>query len=175
MRKKTRSNNSSLFENYSMREIPIDGEFISFACEIGSLLNHHARKINQIESDNRKKIKESRSSTAQVARFVFHLEDALKESRNQMIESGLPRIFKRLRIIKDQLKGQLSRQGYTWIDPKGEDFDEEIGNSVDVIGWRHRSCYDREIVDETIEPVILYQGEVILEGSVIMGAPEYDT
>jgi len=173
MDKKKPGNDLNLFDNYTMREIPIEGDFISFASEIGAILNRHAKKINQIESDNEKKMMESRRSMGRIARFVFHLEDALKESEKQMLDAGLRRIFKRMRVIKDQLKSRLFKQGYTWLDPMGKDF-EEIANFADVIGWRHRSDFDREIVDETIEPVILYQGEVLLEGSVIMGASECD-
>jgi len=160
------------FDQHSPREIPIEGEFVSLAGEIAALLNRHAKEQREIKEKYSQELLEMKRFCGRVMQIVFHLENALNESEKNLVEKGEVKTFKRFRIIKDQVKDHLTKQGYLWRDPTGEQFTNELAEMVEVDGWRHSKDYDCEVVVEIREPIILFGNELILGGAVIIGAPE---
>ena len=65
-----------------------------------------------------------------------------------------------------------AREGYTLRDPRGEPFDDELAQLVQVDGWRHREEVVAEVVDETREPIVLFRGVPLLSGAVIVAGPD---
>jgi molecular chaperone GrpE (heat shock protein) len=160
------------FDGHVRREVAFEGEFISLAAEVAALLNRHAGQIRQVTESGSQALVKLQRGIARGVQLVFHLEQAIGASEEHAAAVGFGKTLRRFRIIKDQLKDQLAAQGFTWRDPTGEEFTQELAELVEVDGWRHAAEYAREVVVETREPIVLYQGQPVLVGAVVVGAPE---
>jgi len=160
------------FADYTLRELPIEGEFLSLTSEIAALLDRNDRHLQDVEDQHAGQVADMHASAGRVVQLVCHLETALGDCQDAMDQADLSRPFRRLRIIKDQLKDHLARSGYRWQDPTGRPFTEELAEQVQVDGWRHDDQFTVETVAETREPVVLLDDELLLPGAVIVGAPD---
>jgi molecular chaperone GrpE (heat shock protein) len=160
------------FDGHAQRAAPFEGEFISLAAEVAALLNHHAQELCKITETGDQALTKLRQGIARGVQIVFHLERAIVESEKLMAAAELSKALRRFRIIKDQLKDFFTAHGFSWKDPTGEEFMQELAEVVEVDGWRHSAEYTREIIVETREPIVLYQGQTVLVGAVVVGAPE---
>jgi hypothetical protein len=160
------------FDGHPMRALPLADDFLALAGEVAALIDGHARQVRELEKTRDDERLKLRRSFARVTQLIYHLDQALGDSQQALKDAGLDKPHKRLRIVKDQLKDHLAREGYVWRDPIGEPFSGALTELVDVDGWRHSAEYARETVIETREPMIVYGEEVILGGAVVIGAPE---
>ncbi len=107
---------------------------------------------------------------AQQAVFVVQMESALAQYESALAQGTLKRIHRHFRVLKDQMMDALKQAGLEVIVPLGKSF-EEAADWVHVQGWRHHKDFPSELVAEVLEPVVIYQGRLIRQGRVIMGAP----
>ena len=159
------------FDGHTPRQLPAEGEVISLAGEIAALLDRHARERDAADGAHRAEVGALRLAAGRAVQLAFHLERTIEEAAGPPGDAGPGPLLRRLRILKDQIKAHWGRQGFSWRDPTGEDYTPELAEWVEVDGWRHDSEYPTELIVETREPVVLYQGEVILKGAVVVGAP----
>ena len=144
---------------------------ISLAAEIAGLLNRHSQASKNAQDEQASRDRSSRQGVGRVTQLLFHLERILLNTEDNMVSDGLTKQYRRLRILKDQVKECLTGLGYTWDDPTGKEFTTKIAGQVDVDGWRHSDEYTEEIIVEVREPVIFFEDRIILNGAVIVGAP----
>lgn len=160
------------FSNHPPRQSAVTGEFVSLASEIAAMMNRQAQELKRNDAAHTEKLKNTQKATARTVQLIFHLEQALAESEEKLVDAGLGKLFKRFRIIKDQLKDQLTSQGFSWRNPEGEKFSVELADILEVDGWRYSGDYEDEVVVTTREPIVLLANEVILTGAAVIGAPE---
>jgi hypothetical protein len=162
----------NLFQEHCPRPAPDGGDPGALAAEIAALLNGHARHIQTLKDKHRQDLLSFRSALARIAQLVFHLERWVGETESGMAQAGLDALWKRLRILKDQLKDRLAAEQYVWIDLTGEDFVSTLEEHVRVEGVRRSSQCHREKIVETREPIVLCEGEIVLPGVVVVCVPE---
>lgn len=168
----TPSKQPPAFAEYDLRELPIAGTFHSLAGEIAALLDRADRQKQADSREHQGQIADLRETTGRAAQLVHHLDQGLKDCSDSMAAAGLGKAFRRLRIIKDQLKDHLAREGYTWQDPTGQPFTNGLAECVQVDGWRHSDEFAAEVVVETREPIVRFGETLLLPGAVTVGAPD---
>jgi len=171
-KQKTEATDPRSFDHHTPRTLPVEDESTSLSGEIAALLNRQARLLRNQEEQHANERQAAGRATARAMQLVFHLEQAVNAGLEAMDGAGLGRDHQRIRIIKDQLKAQLNELGYRWRDPNGERYTEQLGELVEVDGWRYAAQYQYELIVETREPIVLYCDLVVLTGAVIVGAPE---
>ena len=153
-----------------MREVSGEAEIVSPAAEITALLQSRLFDIRSIQGVNDEKHMANLKALAQQAVFIVQLEASLYNYKTKLEEANLSKVYRALRIVKDQMLVALQEAGLEIIVPLNKPFDE-VAEYVDVIGWRHHEKFSEEVVVEVLEPMIFSDGVLVRQGRVIMGAP----
>lgn len=166
--------NKEHFPNWSLftgRPLPEEMELLSPAAEIAAVLQQSLLKLEAEKHARVNVEQEYITMLAQQAVFLAQFSTTLERHRPKLEDASLNKIYRSLRIVKEQMRTALEQAGFEIIEPQGKSFDE-VAEMVDVIGWRHHADFPSEIVAEVVKPIILYKGQVVQNGSVVMGAPE---
>jgi hypothetical protein len=145
-------------------------EILSPAAEVSALLQKYHGDINRVKLEMEKEQYILLAVLSQQSLFVFQLASALERYEPDFMKESLPRVFRHLRILKDQMYQSLQDAGFEIIIPDRKPFDE-IAEFVNVVGWKHGDEFHAETVTEVIEPIVKYKGALVRLGRVIMGAP----
>ncbi|MFF3573719.1 hypothetical protein ACFYXQ_38775 [Nocardia jiangxiensis] len=145
-------------------------ELHSPASELGAALQRCRRDLNAERAASAEAAATARAEAAEQAALVFRLSTVLRENDQAMLDAGLKRTGRILRVVCDQMLSALDRAGLTVQDPAGQPY-RDVADAVEVAGWRHASDFHDEVVAETIEPIIRHGDEVVRLGRVVMGAP----
>jgi len=156
------------------RPVPAPIELRSPALELAAALQRGARSLAAERAATRDAQADAHDADAELAVLVFHLSVVLGRHEAAIAEAGLSDAHHELCIVRNQMLGVMERTGVRVVDPLGRSFDE-VGDAVQVVGWRHGSDFPDEVVAETIEPIVRHGVEVIRQGRVIMGAPATDS
>ena len=154
---------------FSEREVPADIEWLSPISEVATLLQASHTALNTKQQALEDTRQEGLAALAQQAVFIFQLETRLNQYKSKFEEAALTKVYRSLRIIKDQMLDALRNVGLEIINPLGKSFDE-VADLVTVVGWRHDASFTMESVVEVLEPIICKGNTVIRSGSVMMGA-----
>ena len=76
---------------------------------------------------------------------------------------------KRIRGITERLNTKLESSGFKVIDRTGEFYD--AGMPLKVLTSTEREDIERPIILETMAPTILFRGELVRAGEVVIGIP----
>jgi molecular chaperone GrpE (heat shock protein) len=138
--------------------------------EIAALLQRYRADLDMAQEHTESVRREGLEALAQQAVFVVQLEYALERYKPQFEQASLNKVYRSLRIVKDQMLDALRSVGMTIIVPHGKSFDE-VSAYVNVVGWQHSQEFTEEVVVEVLQPIILYHTTIIRLGQVVMGAP----
>lgn len=158
------------WQAFHEREVPLEVELRSPAAELAAALRHCQQELAAERAATRRAVAAGKSAAAEHAVFVFRLTEILTSKEKKLGEAGLDQLHRQLRVLSEQMLEALGATAFDVVDPLGRPFDE-VADVVDVVGWRHGAEYDREVVAETIEPIVHHEAVVIRHGRVIMGAP----
>lgn len=166
--------------------LPLEQEVLSPAAEVAALLRVHYVSVTEGRQAEKEAFQTGFAALAEQAVLVFQLEMLLQRSSSSFASSDsgsrlqgrqetLPRLYKSLRIIKDQMLEALTSAGIEIEIPLGKSY-EEVADFVEIEHWRHQQHLAEEIVLDVYEPIIRMrqanQGLVLVRaGRVVMGAP----
>ncbi|GAA3438623.1 hypothetical protein [Kutzneria kofuensis] len=145
-------------------------ELQSPASELGAALQRCRRDLTAERAASAEAAASARAEAAEQAALVFRLSAVLQEHDQAMVDAGLKRTSRTLRVVCDQMLSALDRAGLTVVDPVGQPF-RDVAAAVEVVGWRHGPDFHDEVVAETVEPIIRHGAEVVRLGRVVMGEP----
>jgi hypothetical protein len=145
-------------------------ELLSPAQELAAALQESQKTLRATRDEGAAAVEKVLTIVAEQAALVFRLGVVLAESEDKLREAGLGRIRTQLSIVRRQMAEALDGAGLDVVDPVGTSFDEAQAH-VEVVDWRHAAEFTDEVVAETIEPIVSYDGVVVRDGRVIMGAP----
>lgn len=143
-------------------------DLISPALELAVVLRHHQQALHAERMAGQEEVDRVLAIAAMHAALVHRLGVVLAQSEEALHDAG--KAHRRLTIVHNQMSEALDATGLSVVDPTGWSFDE-AEPQVTVVDWRHGNDFTHEVVAETIEPIVHYQGTVIRNGRVIMGAP----
>jgi molecular chaperone GrpE (heat shock protein) len=152
------------------RAVPAPIELRSPASELSAALQRGARSLAAERAATRDAQADANDADAELAVLVFHLSTVLNRHEDAVAEAGLNDVHRELCIVRNQMLAALKHTDVLVVDPLGRPFDE-VGDAVQVVGWRHGNDFPDEVVAETIEPIVHHGADVIRPGRVIMGAP----
>ncbi|GHO66893.1 hypothetical protein KSC_057850 [Ktedonobacter sp. SOSP1-52] len=166
--------------------LPLEYELLSPAAEVAALLRVHYASLTEGRRAEAEAFQTSFAALAEQAVLVAQLEMLLQRSSSSFSSSDqgsrlqgrqetLPRLYKSLCIIKDQMLEALTSAGIEIEFPLGKSY-EEVADFVEIEHWRHQQHLTEEIVIDVYEPIIrmlqAHQGPVLVRaGRVVMGAP----
>ncbi|GHO65072.1 hypothetical protein KSC_039640 [Ktedonobacter sp. SOSP1-52] len=156
---------------FRKRDAPIKVDIQSPQAEITTLIRKQQLSLSQEIQRTDRMRNDLVNILAQQMVFVAQLEKVLE--RNQPKEDSIRTFYKFYRsvnIIKKQMLEALQKAGFDNVDLQEKTFDE-VADMVEVDGWRHSSQFTGEVVAEVTAPAVCYQGHLIRQGIVIMGAP----
>ena len=136
------------WDMFQMREVPIEVEILSPAAETIALLQSRLTDIRAVQTVSDEKHTAGLDALAQQAVFVVQLEASLQNYKTKFEEANLNKVYRALRIVKDQMLTALQEAGLEVIIPLGKPFDE-VAEYVDVLGWRHHEDFTGEVVVES--------------------------
>jgi molecular chaperone GrpE (heat shock protein) len=145
-------------------------DIFSPASEITALLQRYRADLDMAQEHTESVRREGLEALAQQAVFAVQLEFALERYKPQFEQASLNKVYRSLRIVKDQMLDALRNAGITIIVPQGKSFDE-VSAYVNVVGWKHSQEFTEEVVAEVLQPIVLYHTTIIRLGQVVMGAP----
>ena len=155
---------------FQKRTLPVEVEMLSPAAETVALLQSRLMDIRITQTSKDETRIAGLEALAQQAVFVVQLEASLNNYRIRLEEAMLNKVYRALRIVKDQMLTALQEAGLEVAVPLGKPFDT-VAEHVDVLGWRHHENFTEEVVAEVLEPIIFSQGTLIRQGRVVVGAP----
>lgn len=154
---------------FSEREVPpID--IFSPASDIAALLQMYRADLDKAQAHSESVHRKGMEALAQQTVLVVQLASALERYKSEFEQASLRKIYRSLRIVKDQMLSALQDTGLEILVPQGKPFNEVV-DYVDVVGWRHSKNFSEEVVTEVLEPIVLYNGTLLRLGQVVMGAP----
>jgi hypothetical protein len=159
---------------FSKRQVLIDVDLLSPASEIVSLLQKYSCEMEKAKQETESVRREWLNVVAQQAVFAVQLESALKRYEPLLAQASLGRIYKHIRIIKDQMLDDIKNAGLEVSIPIGKTFNE-VSDNVSVDGWVHNEKFTSEVVADVIEPIVFVNGKLLRAGRVVMGAPPEKT
>jgi len=158
------------WQSFSPRDVPFTFDILSPAAEIASVLQSYHSQTTTLHNEIEQIHLRGLQALAQQAVFIIQFQSALAQYESNLEQPPFNRIHRHFRVLKDQMLDALTQSGLEIQVPLGKPF-EETADWVHVQGWRHHPDYPIEMVVEVLEPIILFQGKLIRQGSVIMGAP----
>ncbi len=168
------SNRFPHWDDFSEREVPLHStELLSPASEVMSVLQHYHADLAQARQDIERTRNEYLAALAQQAIFVSQFETRLHDIEVILVQASLERVYRTLRIMKDQMRSALHDIGIDIENPLDKPYDQ-VKDWVEVEGWSHREELKAEVVVEVLKPIITYRGTLLRLGQVIMGAPLLD-
>src|SRR6185312_12080200 len=111
---------------FNERDLPEAVDLLSPASELAAIL-----QVFQANLLREKKVaedihKEGLKILAQQAVFVVRLEAALERHKPKFEQASLNKVYRSLRIIKDQMLDALKGAGLKIVIPQGQPFDEVV-------------------------------------------------
>jgi hypothetical protein len=164
----------TLLADYHHRELPEGYRLISPAAEVAALLKQQAADKRQRESDAAADGEALVRTLADITHLAYLLDGAVNRFEQPLLDAGLKKVYRELRVLRGQLNQILGDTGFTWHEPLREPFEGELPELVSVDGWRYGSQYEEPCVAEVREAIVLRDGTPVREGSVIIGAPEVE-
>lgn len=158
------------WRQFSPREIPAHIEILSPSLEMVAVLQAHQSLIAQEQQASEKATNDGLASLAQQAVFVAQFAMNLDHYKVKLEDAGLNKVYRALRIVKDQMMTAFMEAGLEVIVPLGSPF-EDVIDEVEVISWHHDKKFSDEVVAEVLEPIVRAHGKLIRSGRVVMGAP----
>ena len=155
---------------FSKRQVPLDVELLSPASEMVGLLQKYSCEMDKAKQETESVRREWLKVVAQQAVFAVQLESALKRYEPLLAKASLERIYKHIRIIKDQMLADIKNAGLEVSVPLGKAFNE-VADNVSVDGWIHNESFTSEVVADVVEPIVTFNGKLLRAGRVVMGAP----
>ncbi len=155
---------------FQKRYLPNGVEMLSPAAETVALLQSRLTDVRAAQTSSNEMRTAGLEALAQQAVFVVQLEASLDNYKIKLEEAMLDKVYRALRIVKDQMLTALQEAGLEVIIPFGKPFDD-VAEHVDVLGWRHHEDFIEEVVAEVLEPIIFSHGTLIRQGRVVVGAP----
>jgi hypothetical protein len=156
---------------FSERDLPEVVDLLSPASELAAILQVFEANLSTEKKAAGDIRKEGLKILAQQAVFVVRLETALERHKPKFEQASLNKIYRSLRIIKDQMLDGLREAGLNIVIPQGQSFDD-VADSVSVVGWKFSEDFPAEIVAEVLEPIVFYGDLLVHSGVVVMGAPK---
>jgi hypothetical protein len=160
------------FAGHSLRELPVPARAYHLAGEIAAGMDRAEKRLRSQQESHAAEVDARIHALAQVTQFVFHMEKAIQAAEATRKGHGPDPEIERMRILKDQIKAHLASQGLTWRDPTGEAMTEELEACFEVDRWQYSGTIEQETVIEARQPVILFSGNVILRGNVVVAVPD---
>ena len=158
------------WDAFSEREVPFDVELLSPASEVAAILRRRQAALDKAQQAVERIRKQGLMALAEQAVLVIQLAATIERYAPDLAQASLTKVHRSLRIIKDQMLAALADAGLEIEVPTGKPFDE-VERWVNVDGWRHHESFSGEVVAEVVEPIVLYQGVLLRQGRVVMGAP----
>lgn len=155
---------------FSEREVPEEVQMLSPVSEIVAILQLCQSNSDQAQKSFENTLNDNLAVLSKQAIFVAQFALSLEKHRPKFEQASLNKVYRSLRIIKDQMLSALQEFGLEIIIPQGMRFDE-VADSVRVIGWKHEETFTEETVVEVLEPIIRYNNRLLHQGLVVMGAP----
>lgn len=155
---------------FRLRPVGAPVELHSPASELGAALQRSRRDLVAERAAAVEAAVSARADAAEQAALVFRLSAVLDEHDPAMVDAGLNRTSRTLRVVRDQMLAALDRTGLTVQDPAGQPY-HDVADAVEVVAWRHAPEFHDEVVAETVEPIVRHGAEVVRLGRVIVGAP----
>jgi len=155
---------------FSEREVPYEVELLSPASETAAALQQCVSDVRTAREETEDVRSSGLSKLASQAVLVVQFEKALAFYEADFQKTALIKVYRHLRVLKDQMLDALKAAELEIIVPVGSPFDE-VADLVHVHGWRYDERYQAEIVAEVLEPLVRHRGRIVHLGRVIMGAP----
>ncbi|HVB25183.1 MAG TPA: nucleotide exchange factor GrpE [Ktedonobacteraceae bacterium] len=155
---------------FTERDVPEEVHLLSPVSEMVATLQLCQTNLDEMQKTIENVRSEGLMVLAQQAIFAAQLEFALERSKLKLEQANLSKVYRSLRIIKDQMLTALQDANLKIIIPQGKKFDE-IADFVQVVGWKHQEEFTEEVVAEVIEPIVFYNNQLLKQGIVVMGAP----
>ena len=153
-----------------------DVNFVSMAAQMAALINERGNAVREGQravEDERKRWLEALAKQATLVvqlTIVLDRYEATIAQHTQEPRTQLQRSYRSLRIVKDQMLDALRSAGLEVVIPLRKSFDE-LGETVRVENWIHHERFTAEVVAEVKEPVVYFEGTLVQQGRVVMGAP----
>lgn len=166
---------SDKFPDWSVfkeREVPPTfgaEELLSPALAVSAALQRSSIELAETRKRVHHEHDASGEALAQQAVYVFRMASLLDRCAPNLTKTSLRQFYHPLRIVKDQMLEALRDVGIEIEDPHGKSF-EEVDGRVDM-QWRQDQDFSTEIVAEVQEPIVMYHGNLVRKGRVIMGGP----
>lgn len=139
--------------------------------ELASALRKCADVLGAERDAARKSNGDWRDAMAEVAIAVDQLGRLLEHNRPDLVAANLGGVHDSLRVLKDKIVAAHEAAEVHALDPTGFPFSGVV-DLVEVAGWVRQPELEREIVVETLQPVILHGSDLVKEGIVKAGAPQ---
>jgi hypothetical protein len=146
-------------------------ELRSPAAELAAVLQRSSTDLHDTVQAAAVLRREAYVALAAQAALAVELERALAHYETQLLDASLPRVHRHLRILKDRMLDAICATGIEIERLTGRPTDEVL-DIVDVDHWRHAPEFEEQVVAELLEPAVLFEGELLRTGRVVMGAPE---
>lgn len=156
---------------FNERDLPEAVDLLSPASELAAILQLFQANLSAEKKAAEDIREEGLKILAQQAVFVVRLETALERHKPKFEQTSLNKVYRSLRIIKDQMLDGLREAGLNIVIPQGQPFDD-IANSVTIVGWKFSEDFPAEVVAEVLEPIVFYGDRLVHLGVVVMGAPK---
>jgi molecular chaperone GrpE (heat shock protein) len=156
---------------FSERDLPEAIELLSPASELAAILQLFQANLSAEKNAAEDIRHEGLKILAQQAVFIVQLEAALERHKPKFEQASLNKVYRSLRIIKDQMLDGLKVAGLNIVIPQGQRFDD-VADSVSVVGWKFSEDFPAEVVAEVLEPIVFYGDRLVHPGLVVMGAPK---
>lgn len=155
---------------FTERDVPEEVHLLSPISEMVATLQLCQKNFDKMQKTIENVRYEGFMALAQQAIFVVQLEFVLERSKQKLEQANLSKVYRSLRINKEQMLDALQEAGLKIIIPQGKEFDE-IADFVQVVGWKHHADFTKEVVAEVLEPIVFYKNQLLRQGIVVMGAP----
>jgi hypothetical protein len=155
---------------FGEREVGLEVELASPAAELAAVLRRYRTELDAARAEVTAERRKGLEALARQAVLAVKLESALALYEPRLADASMGKAHQHLRILKDQMLGELVAAGVELVRLAGRPY-EEVKTLVEVEGWLHKEGVESETVLEELEPAVRHGEEVIRMGRVVMGAP----
>lgn len=155
---------------FDEREAGRTVELRSPAAELATVLQQHRADLDAARAEVAAAQRAGIGALARQAVLAVQLEAALAHYEPDLQAASLGKAVRHLLVLKDQMLDELAGAGVELVRLAGRPYDE-IAGLVEVEGWLHRDDLESEVVVEELAPAVRREGELVLLGRVVMGAP----
>lgn len=129
-----------------------------------------AQQLEAAQQETNETHRKLRHRLANLGAEVFHLRRCVVTLREPMEATGLTKELNRLELLVKRFDQALQQNGVQVESLEGRELDNELAEVVEVAGHVladvHSAC-----VHETIDPLVLVDGQVLRFAKVISAAP----